>query len=168
MTGVDVMIGGGLMNCEASTAITATTSTAAPPRNKRLSRGVFGAVSVTGATGTVGKDSTGRVRVVMGLLLVMGLELRPEWFYAHLALSLALTFSLISWTLLPLPSYHKVGLVVLAVGIAAVTVLQINGLSVYPSIHITDEGWTLSWAVDYLKTGSLSQCPKVGQQDTIW
>ena len=95
--------------------------------------------------------------VMAGLLLVMGLELRPEWFYAHLALSLALTFSLISWTLLPLPSYHKVALVVLALGIAAVIVVRINGLSVYPGIHVTDEGWTLSWAVDYLKTGSLGQ-----------
>lgn len=87
-----------------------------------------------------------------------GLLMRPEWFYAHAALALALTLALIYRTLFdgshPLTGRARLGvlLIVLVVVIIAGG-LRVAALSTFPSLHEADEPWVLSWSIHVLETG---------------
>lgn len=92
------------------------------------------------------------------LLVVFGLLIRLEWLYAHIALAASATFALGWWTLYggqPLSIPTRAGWIALGVVVVVVVALRIYSLSYYPPLHV-DEPWTLSWAVNYVRTGQVS------------
>ncbi|MBI5669215.1 MAG: glycosyltransferase family 39 protein [Chloroflexi bacterium] len=91
------------------------------------------------------------------LLVFFGLNLRPEWFYAHAALVLAAVFSLGYWSFFDANVIAspwgrcRIGFVIVAV--ILVTLLRLYGLTTSPEPEIVDEPWVLGWAISYLKVG---------------
>lgn len=91
------------------------------------------------------------------LAFAFGLGLRPEWVYAHIALTLGAGFAL-GYDLLYADSRPVSRAWFAAAGVIAIaaTVVRVYGLAVYPSPQVTDEGWLLAWVVGYVKTGHFS------------
>ncbi len=90
-----------------------------------------------------------------GLLIGLGfgLGMRPELIYSHSALMLGVGLALgyrLLYADLPL---SRRWIVVAALGVIAVTLVRLYGLSVYPKINVIDEPWDLSWALSYVRTG---------------
>ncbi|MCC6801441.1 MAG: glycosyltransferase family 39 protein [Anaerolineae bacterium] len=91
------------------------------------------------------------------VLFIFGLEMRPEWVYAHIALTLGAGFAL-GYDLLyadsrPIPRAWLAAAGVIAIG---ATAIRVYGLAVYPTAQVTDEGGLLAWVVGYIKTGHFS------------
>lgn len=98
--------------------------------------------------------------VVAAILFVcsgLGLMLRPEWYYAHLATAVGLTGTLLYATLYAdAPLTRARGwLVTGLVLVIMVYGVRAYALSVYPFIDHGDEGWALSWAADAARSGVL-------------
>lgn len=90
-------------------------------------------------------------------LFIFGMEMRPEWFYAHLALTLAVTLAVVNYTLLSPPQLsQRVRIGALITLTVAITLVRLRGLSYYPSLHPIDEPWTLGWALSIIQSGRLS------------
>lgn len=92
-------------------------------------------------------------------LLVLGLNLRPEWVYVHISLAMSGFVVALYITVYgaQLPTIQKPLLILLLlIGFGAWVGVRALALGQQPSIHILDEPWTLSWAVSYLKTGQPS------------
>jgi len=98
--------------------------------------------------------------VILGLIVLFGFGtlMRPEWFYAHLAVTAGSAFALAYHLLYgdqdrPVP---RAWFVAAGIVLAVAAAIRIYGLSVYPNKQITDEGWLLAWAVGYLRTGQFT------------
>ena len=94
----------------------------------------------------------------LSALAVLGLEIRPEWFYAHLAVTLAAGCALIYDTLYPETTHPARWRIIGAAGVVLgllVIFIRIRGLSYYPPVDFTDEPWILGWIVGYLRTGHI-------------
>jgi hypothetical protein len=94
------------------------------------------------------------------LLLCVVIAFTVLWYmpvYAIFAVTTPLTFGFILWTLYPDKPLHvsKGILLTLALIVAAVIAVRVYALSVYPPIHRTDEGWAMSWSVNYALTGQM-------------
>lgn len=92
------------------------------------------------------------------ILFAYGLGLRPEWLYAHIAIMLGAGFALGCNLLYDADARPMARLWLVVAGVVAlvVTLVRINGLSVYPAYNINDEPWVLGWALSYLRQGYLS------------
>ncbi len=97
--------------------------------------------------------------IVGTILFGFGLLMRPEWVYTHMALALGGLATVGYLTLfgmhIPFISWR---LVVVACGLSILLIMGLRSLSlsVFPPIQIVDEGWTMSWAISYLRTGQPS------------
>jgi hypothetical protein len=101
----------------------------------------------------------------LALTLLVGLEMRPEWFYAHMAFAAASLLTLFYWTFFegidvrswdnpPLGKILILTLMLLC--FLLVTFIRIYGLSEYPEKEVVDEPWLMGIAVSYGRTGALS------------
>jgi hypothetical protein len=104
----------------------------------------------------------------LAILMAYGALIRPEWFYAHLAVTLASTLSLIYYTLYADRIVPRRILVAVGVALFLLVVgIRVSNLNYYPPLDINDEPWTLSWAISYLRTGTFtSTILYKGGQDT--
>lgn len=93
----------------------------------------------------------------LGAVLVYGLALRPEWIYAHIAITLSAGFTL-GYELLYGNAYPltRGGMFVIGAGVVGITAMRILALSVYPAYNINDEPWVMDWALSYARYGEFS------------
>lgn len=94
----------------------------------------------------------------LGIMSVFGLAMRPEWVYAHIAVALAGTFALVYRTVYSDRMVSLQSRWLVAGGgvlVIVITAIRLYGLSYYPFLH-ADEPWTLSWAVNQIETGQIS------------
>jgi hypothetical protein len=91
----------------------------------------------------------------VGLLVafLFGVEMRPEWVYAHVALALGAGFVLGYDLLYAEARPLSFPWLIAAVLVVPVTLIRINALSVYPAYNINDEPWVLGWALSYARHG---------------
>jgi len=103
---------------------------------------------------------TSAFMICTGVLVIFGLNMRPEWVYAHMGMVLAGTMAVLLWSWHPDRKLSNHGLRFLRAAISLtlglITVVRLYSLSVYPSLHPIDEPWTLGWAISYVHTGQLS------------
>ncbi|MEB2351831.1 MAG: glycosyltransferase family 39 protein, partial [Burkholderiaceae bacterium] len=93
----------------------------------------------------------------LAALFILGVEMRPEWVYTHLALTLAVTLAAVNYTLLSPPRLSRRLWVSTLIALAvAITFIRLRGLSYYPALHPIDEPWVLGWALSITRSGRLS------------
>jgi hypothetical protein len=110
--------------------------------------------------------------IILVLLTVLGLGMRPEWLYAHLALVFTFFASVLYLTLYRNDQSlgnARLWPVVIAV-LVGVTAIRIYGLTVYPNVFKPDEGWTLGWAASQAKYGYVSDfmVRDLDKEPTYW
>lgn len=85
-----------------------------------------------------------------------GVGIRPEWVYAHIALTLStgllLGYELLFGTEAP-PSRRW--FLLAAIAALGITALRVYALAAYPTHIVVDEPWDLGWAVSYVQRGYL-------------
>lgn len=121
----------------------------------------------------LGKPIIARVYVVvgLGLMVIFGAGLRPEWFYAVSASMFSITLALFYWTIFSGVRAFRLGWVAVCASVAAVVLVilvRIYGLNVYPPVHPIDEPWTLGWAISYARTGELHDLMMVEREFEIY
>ncbi len=93
------------------------------------------------------------------VLFIGGANIRPEWIYPHMLLTLASTCTLLFWTLTPTPAPLRVSSLLLVGSVLvllAVIGIRLYGLAVYPSVNVEDEPIHLAWLVSYNRIGELT------------
>jgi hypothetical protein len=105
----------------------------------------------------------------LAALFIFGMLIRPEWFYAQLALTLAATLVVVTYTLpLCLPQLgQREWLSALFVLVGVITLVRLRSLSYYPSLHPIDEPWVLGWALSIIRSGRLSDWIMVDRDISI-
>lgn len=100
--------------------------------------------------------------LLYGAMFALSWLARPEWFYVHLLLILAVVGFVGYWTLYAPAEAQENALprgwqIVIIVSIGVILLLRLYTLSYEPWFNITDEPWTMSWAVSYQRTGTIDQ-----------
>jgi hypothetical protein len=98
------------------------------------------------------------IAVAAAFAFAFGLLIRPEWLYAHIALTFALVMAGFTRALDPerwnQPLVITRPLMIAAISaVIAVIAARIYGLSYAPDLQITDEGWHLGWVMGILREG---------------
>jgi MFS family permease len=102
-----------------------------------------------------------RLPVLAAMLVTLALVSQPparldNWTASGASLLLAGIFALIyTWLYRDAPpfAHQRLWLLLGMVAVVAITLLRINGLSVYPEINLTDEPWDLGWIVNFIRNG---------------
>jgi len=105
----------------------------------------------------------------LAALFVLGMLMRPEWFYAQLAFTLAATLAVITNAIpLRLPRLsQRTQIGILGAMVVVIVLIRLRSLAYYPSIHPIDEGWDLGWALSFVRTGHLSDWIMVDRDYSI-
>lgn len=108
------------------------------------------------------------VYALAGAALTAGLGwvMRPDWLYAGVTLATGAVLALGYFTLYagrPAAGARRRWLLwALAALAAALLLLRVYSLTAYPAVHDIDEGWTLGWALGYMRAGRVTDLLSLG------